>query len=56
MTFTVTETLPMSQRIRNRMSLAALVMTFMFGWVMFLAAHVIVGCPEVQAAATTSAK
>jgi len=46
----------MSQRIRNRMSAAALVMAFMFGWVMFLAAHIVDGCHEARAAATADVK
>ena len=52
MNCTIMETELMSQRIRNKMSAAALIMAFMFGWVMFLAAHIIDGCHEARAAAT----
>ena len=52
----IMESLPMSPRIRNKMSLAALIMAFMFGWVMFLSAHVIAGgCHEVRPTSVTTA-
>lgn len=56
MNFTVTEPMIMSQKIRNKMSAAALIMAFMFGWIMFLAAHVLDGCHEARAEATSALK